>query len=188
MNWNRTDAEKTVADFEAFYEALEVIAKTPDYHEPDFDVRDLPSELQPVWNTYLRDFDAYDSFDMDLIADISDRLEQVAFAESLARKIEMSSEVSEEEYSLYNENKDTYVSESERALYNEYRNALHKEAEQRVGESAVAYDVVNRSRRLCRLFSLGAPDFILKIEASYLAQAMVIHSYCKEMEVVTTVE
>lgn len=188
MNWNRTDAEKAVADFEALYKALEAIAKIPDHREPDFDVKSLPSELQPVWNTYLRDFNADDSFDMDLIADISDRLETIAEIKAIARKLEKSKDVFTEEYYYYNEYKDTSVSESEEALYNEYRDALYKEAAQRAGDNVAAYDVVIRAKRLCRLISLGAPDFILKNEASLLAQAMVIHSYCKEMEVVTTVE
>ena len=188
MSWNRTDAEKAVADFEALYEALETIAKIPDHREPDFDVKSLPSDLQTIWNTYLRDFDADDSFDMDLVMDIYDRLDTVAFADSIARKIEKGSDVSEEEYSLYNECKDTFVSESEEALFDEYLDALYKEAEKRVGESLAAYDVINRTRRLCRLISLGAPDFILRNEASFLAQAMVIHDYCNERETVNTVE
>ena len=182
MSWNRTDAEKAVADFEALYEALEAIAKTPDYHEPDFDVRDLPSELQPVWNTYLRDFDAYDSFDMDLIADISDRLETIAEINAIAQILEESKDVFTEDYYYYNEYKNTSVSESERALYDEYRDALQREAEQRVGDNLASYDVVIRAMRLCRLISLGAPEFILKNEASLLAQAMVIHNYCNKME------
>ena len=188
MSWNRTDAEKAVADFEALYEALKVIAKIPDYHEPDFDVSDLPSELQPVWNTYLRDFETKDCFDMDLIADISDRLETIAEINAIAQKLEESKDVFTEDYYYYNEYKNTSVSESERALYDEYRDALQREAEQRVGDNLASYDVVIRAMRLCRLISLGAPEFILKNEASFLAQAMVIHKYCKEMEVVTTVE
>ena len=48
----------------------------------------------------------------------------VAFADSIARKIEKGSDVSEEEYSLYNECKNTFVSESEEALFDEYLDAL----------------------------------------------------------------
>lgn len=188
MNWNKADAEKAVADFGALYEALEAIAKIPDYREPDFDVKSLPSDLQPVWNTYIRDFETDDSFDMDLIMDISDRLGTVAMIDYIARKMEMGSDVSEEEYSLYNDCKDTSVSESEEALLDEYLDAIHYEAAQRVGVSEVAYDVVIRAKRLCRLLSLGAPAIILRNEASLLAQAMVIRNYCEEMEVVKTVE
>ena len=188
MSWNKADAEKAVADFDALYEALEAIAKIPDYREPDFDVASLPSDLQLVWNTYLRDFETDDSFDMDLIMDISDRLETVAFVDSIARKIEKGSDVSEEEYSLYNDCKDTSVSESEEALLDEYLDAIHYEAAQRVGVSEVAYDVVVRAQRLCRLLSLGAPEIILRNEANLLAQAMAIHKYCVTMETVREVE
>ncbi len=188
MNWNRTDAEKAVADFEALYEALEAIAKIPDHREPDFDVKSLPSDLQTIWNTYLRDFDAYDSFDMDLIADISDRLETIAEINAIAQKLEESKDVFTEDYYYYNEYKKTSVSESERTLYDEYRDALYEEAAQRVGDNVAAYDVVIRAKRLCRLFSLGAPEIIIKNEASLLAQAMIMHNYCNESETVNTVE
>lgn len=74
------------------------------------------------------------------------------------------------------------------ALYNIYREAIHADAERRVGENVAAYDVVIRAKRLCRLLALGAPKIIVDSEANLFAQAMVIHTYCKEMTIVDDVE
>lgn len=66
--------------------------------------------------------------------------------------------------------------------------AICAEAEERVGQSPAAYDVIIRARRLCRLMSLEAPEIIIRGEANLFAQALVIHGYCKELEIVEEVE
>ena len=66
--------------------------------------------------------------------------------------------------------------------------AVCAESEARVGKSPAAYDVILRARRLCRLMSLKAPEIIIRSEANLFAQALVIHEYCKEMEIVEDVE
>ena len=58
------------------------------------------------------------------------------------------------------------------------------EAEERVGSGPAACDVIIRARRLCRLMSLEAPEIIIRGEANLFAQALVIHSYCEELEIV----
>ena len=66
--------------------------------------------------------------------------------------------------------------------------AVCAESEARVGKSPAAYDVILRARRLCRLMALEAPEIIIRSEANLFAQALVIHRYCKEMEIVGEVE
>lgn len=66
--------------------------------------------------------------------------------------------------------------------------AVCAEAEERVGQSPAAYDVIIRARRLCRLLALHAPEIIIQGEANLFAQALVIHGYCKEIEIVEDVE
>ena len=66
--------------------------------------------------------------------------------------------------------------------------AICAEAEERVGQSPAAYDVIIRARRLCRLMALEAPEIIIRGEANLFAQALVVHGYCKELEIVEGVE
>ena len=82
--------------------------------------------------------------------------------------------------------------EAQRAFWNTYLrdfasddiDAICAEAEARVGKSPAAYDVILRARRLCRLMALHAPEIIIRGEANLFAQALVIHRYCKELEIV----
>ena len=187
MNWSRADAEKTVADFNTLYDAIKAISEKLEDLQSDTAVNDHSSELQSVWNTYIRDFET-GSIDLDQIADISDKFETIALIDSISCKINKGEELSAEDSSYYNEYKDTSVSESEKALYNKYRDAIHKDAERRLGDSLAAYDVIIRAKRLCKLLSLKAPAIIVNNEASLLAQAMVIHNYCVSMETVDDVE
>ena len=85
--------------------------------------------------------------------------------------------------------------EAEKQFWNTYLrdfasddiDAICAEAEERVGQSPAAYDVIIRARRLCRLMSLEAPEIIIRGEANLFAQALVIHGYCKEIEIVEDV-
>ena len=86
--------------------------------------------------------------------------------------------------------------EAEKRFWNTYlrdfesddTDAICTEAEARLGKSPAAYDVILRARRLCRLMSLEAPEIIIRSEANLFAQALVIHGYCREMEIVEAVE
>ena len=187
MNWSKADAEKAVVDFNTLYDAIKAVSEKLEGLQSASDVNDLSPELQSVWNTYIRDFEA-DSFDLDLIVDISDRLDTIALIGSISRRINKGEDLSAEDFSYYNENKDTSVSESETTLYNEYKDAIRKDAEQRLGNGLAAYDVIIRAKRLCKLLSLEAPTITVNKEASLLAQAMVIHDYCEKMETVDDVE
>lgn len=69
-------------------------------------------------------------------------------------------------------------------LYDSYCKSLIKEAEKRVGNNICAYQYVIRATRLCRLFSLNAPEIVIKNEARLLAAAMVLHKYCTSKETV----
>ncbi len=86
--------------------------------------------------------------------------------------------------------------EAQKAFWNTYlrdfesddNDAVCAEADERVGQSPAAYDVIIRARRLCRLMALEAPEIIIRGEANLFAQALVIHRYCKELEIVEDVE
>ena len=86
--------------------------------------------------------------------------------------------------------------EAQKAFWNAYlrdfesddNDAVCAEAEERVGQSPAAYDMIIRAQRLCRLMALKAPEIIIRGEANLFAQALVIHTYCREMEVAEDVE
>ena len=88
------------------------------------------------------------------------------------------------------------LSEAQKPFWNTYlrdfgsedNDAICAEAEERVGKSPAACDVIIRARRLCRLMTLEAPEIILRSEANLFAQALVIHGYCEELEIVEEVE
>ena len=88
------------------------------------------------------------------------------------------------------------LSEAQKPFWNTYlrdfgsedNDAICAEAEARVGKSPAAYDVILRARRMCRLMTLEAPEIILRSEANLFAQALVIHGYCEELEIVEEVE
>ena len=187
MNWSKADAEKAVADYNTLYDAMRAVSEKLEELQSDSHVHDLSPELQSVWNTYICDFET-GSIDLDLIANISDRLETIALIDSISHTVNQSEELSGGDSSYDSEYKDTSVSESEKALYNEYRDAIHKDAERHLGDRVAAYDVMIRVKRLCKLLSLNAPTIIVNNEASLLAQAMVIHNYCVSMERVDNVE
>lgn len=48
-----------------------------------------------------------------------------------------------------------------------------------------AEKVFDTAWRLCRLMSLQAPDWFVRIEATYLAQAMVFHRFATTFHVLT---
>ena len=59
--------------------------------------------------------------------------------------------------------------------------SIQKEAEQRLGKKIVAYDLIIRAKRLCKLMSLNAPEVIIYDEAKILAQVLAIHDYAKSL-------
>lgn len=187
MSWNKGDLDEALWHYECDFNALKSIAEKWESISSNATVEALPANLQKVWHIYIRDFEIGD-IDMDLIMDISNRLETISMIDSTAEKISSGIEVSKEEMSFYNAYKGTAVSEKEEALYSSYRDAVCADAEHRVGENVAAYDVVIRAKRLCKLLALGAPKIIVDNEANLFAQAMVIHAYCKERTIVDDVE
>ena len=187
MNWHKTDAENVASKFKSLYAALEKMSEKYNSDNMDYDIKNISEDLFNVWNTYLRDFETGD-IDVELAMDISDRMETIDMVKSIAEKIENGTDISKEESSFYNNCRSTNIAEKEKTIYNAYRDAIYTDANQRIGNGIAAYDVVIRAKRLCRLMSLKAPEIIINNEANLLAQAMVIHAYCKEMKTVDEIE
>lgn len=187
MNWSKSDVKNIVSEYKTLYAALEKIAENWDSINSEADIEKLSADIQDVWNTYIRELETGD-IDVELAIDVSDRMETIDMVKSIAEKIKNGIDISNEESSIYNDFRDVNITENEKAIYNAYRDAIHADADRRIGNSVAAYDVVIRAKRLCRLMSLKAPNIIINNEANLLAQAMVIHAYCKEMKIIDDVE
>lgn len=187
MNWDELYRDLAIGYYQLLYNRLKEIAEKWDAISSGSAAEILPEKLFEVWDTYIRDFET-GNINTERIADISDRYEIIFLVDHIKNKLSANAELSKDELSFYSEYKDTSVSEEENALYAEYKDAIYADAKKRVGDNIAAYDVVIRARRLCKLMSLGAPAVIIENEAVLLAQAIVIHSYCKDMETVDNVE
>ena len=187
MNWDELYRDLAIGYYQLLYNRLKEIAEKWDAISSGSAAEILPEKLFEVWDTYIRDFET-GNINTERIADISDRYEIISLVDHIKNKLSANAELSKDELSFYSEYKDTSVSEEENALYAEYKDAIYADAKKRVGDNIAAYDVVIRARRLCKLMSLGAPAVIIENEAVFLAQAIVIHSYCKDMETVDNVE
>lgn len=189
MNWNEVDLDDALWYYESYFNTIKKISKKYDTIRSSADVESLAEAQKKFWNTYIRDFETGD-IDVELVMDIAERMETINMVKAIAIKIDSGIEVSKEEFdcNYYNEYKNTVVFEDEQSLYERYRDAIHADAENRVGNNVAAYDVVIRAKRLCKLMALKAPKIIVNNEANLFAQALVIHIYCKEIEIVETVE
>ncbi len=187
MDWNFVDLDDALYYYESLYDNLKKIAENWDVICSSSAETVLSEDLLKVWNKYIRDFEIGD-IDMEQISDISDKYETISIIASISNKRSLGEELSNDDQTFYSDYKDVSVTEEEAALYSAYKDAIYADSKRRVGDNLAAYDVVIRARRLCRLMSLEAPAIILENEARLLAQAMVIHIYCKNMETVEDVK
>ena len=83
---------------------------------------------------------------------------------------------------------DEELTEKDKALLNAYSVSCHIDAMLRLGKSRVAYDVVIRAMRVCRLLALGAPAVIVRNETGLLAQALTLRDHAVSVETVSVEE
>lgn len=148
----------------------------------------------PAWPSYDPDADDKTGFFKCRMnwnkADLENVLRQYESCHDTMKKIA-------EKYDSFRADPDAEVlPEAEKRFWNTYlrdfesddTDAICTEAEERVSQSPAACDVIIRARRLCRLMALDAPEIIIRGEANLFAQALVIHGYCEELEIVEEVE
>lgn len=186
VNWNLVKYEKLLDKFRKHYATLEKIALlwdeldgTPETAKTV--LRD--SELFACWNTFVRPFDIGD-MDREKIDDIDDRLDTLEWVKHIASKVANGDSIEAFEKEALSEYIDVTVTDEEWSYRETYFERVDKDAEKRVGKGICAYDVIIRSRRLCRLLSLEAPMIVVNNEAHQLAAAMLLHDYGVSREVV----
>ena len=184
MNWNLTECEKTMAEFNELYSNLEKIASVYEV------ITDNPCENKDIfnnekvfntWNTFIRTFDTSE-YNFDMIREIEDKLETIRELKEISKKIVEEQILDETEKVFLKQALDIDVTEEEKEIYNKYQSIINEESEKRVGTNIFARCFVITANRLCMLMHLGAPQFILDSEARQLASALVVHKYGKYME------
>lgn len=190
MNWTMEDRNSVCSEFKKLYSDLKKIAEK--YEQLDgseetakkvFCEENGNAQLFNVWQIFVKSLNSND-LKYDAIHDISDRLDTADYLKELSSKFTKGAELTKDEKDFFREYMDVSVTKDEKRLYDSYCKSLIKEAEKRVGNNICAYQYVIRATRLCRLFSLNAPEIVIKNEARLLAAAMVLHKYCTSKETV----
>lgn len=186
INWNLAKYEKVKVKFDKFYNSLKEISmvyeELLDENKKAVEILKEP-ELLEVWNLYLKPFDIGE-FDQDKTDEIYDKLDTIAWIKEIAKKIANGQKIEDFEKETLTDYVDVTVTEEELTYRQKYLNYLHKQAELRLGDNICAYDIVLRAWRLCKLFSLGAPEIIINNEGRQLAAAFVLHEYGISREIV----
>ena len=190
MNWTVKDCRAVCAEFKRLYANLKKISEK--YDELDeseetagkvFCEEKGNAELFTIWQIFVKSLNPQD-LKYDAIRNISDRLDTAEYLKELSGKFTKGAALSREEKDFFKEYMDVSITKDEKKLYDTYCDALIRESEKRVGGNLCAYSYVIRATRLCRLFSLNAPEAVIKNEARLLAAAMVLHKYCLSKETV----
>ena len=185
VDWNLKKYEILLQRFDELYNAIKQIAPYWDELEETLKPEEVlkDKKLLDVWQKYV-DRLGTQGFDLERLWDIDERWETEECVKSIAHDILNGKVLEDFEKNILLEDVDTKVTAQEKQYYNQYIEALRKAAEERVGNGLCAYDLVYRSRRLCRLLNLGAPEIIINHEARTFAAAMLLHKYGISREVV----
>lgn len=188
VDWNLNKYEKLLKQFGDLYTAIQKIAPYWEELEECFELEEMEEVLKDkslaeVWQKYLQRFLISD-FNHKRLCDISERWETEELVKVVVRDIVDGKSLEEFEKNILIEDVDTRVSEQDKKYFNQYIEALRKSAEERIGRGLCAYDLFYRSRRLCRLLNLGAPEIIINHEARTFAAAMLLHQHGISREVV----
>lgn len=185
VDWNLAKYEKLQEKFERHYDLTQQIAKLWDKIDDEETTAKqiLSPQLFEFWNIYVKGVEVED-MDFDKVADIEDRLDTIEWVKQIAKDVAAGKEIIDFEKNAITEYIDLSVTKEEKEYRQEYLRKKHRAAECRIGKSICAYDVLIRTRRLCKLLSLNAPKIIVFNEARQLAAAMLLHDYGISREVV----
>ncbi len=184
VNWNVDKFEKLTEKFEKLYTAFKKIAEfdneLDDTEETAKKVLKNDS-LFKIWQKYLAPFKA-EGIDTERVQKIYDKIDMQQCVKDIASEIADGKNVDEFEKNILVDNIDTNVTQEEKDYYNGYCEAIYSECEKRIGKNICAYDLVMVSRTLTKLLAIKAPEIIVKCEARFFAQALLLNEYGKSME------
>lgn len=181
MSWNLKNCEDLCSEFDALCVNIASIAqkydslnKREETAKTIFLDQMKSIELFDTWQTFIKPLSTSD----ENILDISNRIDTIDYLKKLSGKFSNGTELTKDEKDFFREYMDISVTKDEKRLYDSYRKYVVQEAEKRVGNGIYAYEYVVRAARLYRLFSLNAPEIVIKNEARLLAATMALHKYC----------
>ena len=179
VNWNEQDCAAMAQCAHALVEDLRRIAA----HRADLDgacfdeCNEVSREralsvlgdehLVDVYFTYVYSY-TLEGIDMDRVLDIYNRWDDCIHADVFGDEAEP-------------------VSEEDKTYYRTYLGAVRAAAEQRIGESICASEVIFFARRLCRLLEIGAPEIIVNNELHCFVEALVLHHHGVRKEIVGSI-
>ena len=140
----------------------------------------LPEELKSVYDIYYRNLFPAD-MDYMRFCDISEKLDSIEFKEELRKNRELGNGEEVAGFDFYESQENVSITAEELDFYETCIDRIHEEAKQRIGGQFAQYDQVIRGSRLCKLFSLEAPQVVLDNESKLLAEAMAVRSYAVDM-------
>lgn len=187
--WNRRGRNLIIRKTEAIIALLAALAKhdheLSDSEEENAEIL-TPEELY-VWHTFVRDFDM-SAFDAERILELDERKEISDLCRDLLMKRDQFFEpLTEEEQKYLDEHQGDMLSADEEQFRKTYEDALQKQAAERVGDCPSAYPLIMHARLLYRMMALGAPDFVIRAEATYFAQMAVFHHFATDFRTMTIV-
>ena len=181
MSWNLKNCVDLCSEFDALYKNIVLIAqkynlldKSEETAKAIFLDQMKNIELFDTWQTFIKPLYTID----ETTSDISNRIDMIDYLKELSCKFAKDAELTKDEKDFFREYMDVSVTKDEKRFYDSYCKSVVKEAEKRVGTNIYAYEYIIRAARLCRLFSLNAPEIVIKNEARLLAVTMALHKYC----------
>lgn len=184
MDWDISAFEKTAAEFTCLHNALQAIAPYWDaLHAEDADPAAILQDavLLQVYRTFFAPLNTGD-FDPDRVGDIEWRCDNLRFAQDMQENIAHGAQYEQDFLDQMAEYSATTVSEEESAYVDAYYAHLHAEAAHVVGEGYGAYNTLVGARRLCRLYSLQAPQLVIANELNDFAATYILHRHASSVE------
>lgn len=180
MEWGEDAFLQSAADFDRLHAAAKAIA--PHWDALQETGADPAAILQDeavveVYRTYFASLDK-GGFDSDKAANINFRVDSVRFWHNLKDQIDRGVPMDEAVLDRLCEDYGTItVSEEERAYLAAYNVHMEAQAARLVGDGYNAYNRIVGLRRLCRLYSLGAPEIVICNEQCDFATTFLLHRH-----------
>ena len=187
MGWELpNDCFAVLQEFDQLRAALVAIVKKcdEDGYLDDAAYAALTDAQKEIVDTYLCGFDSDDSFDMERIRDVSERIDTVDDIREICRKIGAGVEMDAHSEDYLRNYLSEKVSTEERNYYNRFHAARIAECRRKLGDYPFAYRTVMHVLRYFKLLQLNPPDLIMNNEEKALAAALTLFRWCKKYEYV----
>ena len=189
MGWEQpNDCLAVLQEFDHLQATIEQLAKLCEGFGGDLKegvFASLTDQQKAVWRMYLSPFASDATFDRERLAEIDERSQAIESPHEICEDIIAGKDISKLSLSVLHDGINLKVSEEEEAYVNSFYEARNIASRQRLGVSSpFAYHVILYARRLCRVLTLEAPEFIVNSEAKALACALTLFRWCKKYEYV----